>query len=213
MVLTNVIGFDVKAWDPGAPVRAFPDPQSGQVVIVKPGDPRYAEALANPAQQIVAYGAYVDLGWSNYDPNYNPAQGAPVPAFWNYYGNIKSLLANGSLPSTQWVPVYDSGCFSYENEGIYSIDNLGNRVPVSVPNYPPAVNVNAPFTYPPVVSQQGIAHLPAHIIDLYPARHAALCLEWRGLRTFFDLIAIRRIRLDAAASGSAKAEDRARAYS
>lgn len=65
----------------------------------------------------------------------------------------------------------------------------------------------------PVISQRGIAHLPAHIIDLYPARHASLRIEWRGIQTLFDLIAIRRIGRDAITSGSAKAEDRARGYS
>ncbi len=148
VILTNVIGFDVKVWDPGAPVRTFPDPNTGQPVIVKPGDPGYPKALTNSSQKIVSYGAYVDPGWSIYDPNYpnknNPPNDpqippAPTPHFWDL-GNAKSMLdahfpgdpvgnltsptypfGNPSIPRYPTYPqrVYDSGCFSYENEGIY----------------------------------------------------------------------------------------------
>jgi glycosyltransferase involved in cell wall biosynthesis len=65
----------------------------------------------------------------------------------------------------------------------------------------------------PLVSEQGVGLLPQHIMDLYPTRHHALSIEWRGIQTLFDIIAIRRIRLDAAAGESAKAEDRAHVYS
>ncbi|MGD0901207.1 MAG: type II secretion system protein [Thermoguttaceae bacterium] len=134
VVLGNVIGFDVKVWDPGAPVRSFPDPVSSLPVIVKPGDTRYAEALNNSKQKIVSYGAYVDLGWSNFDPSYSAAAGAPATHFWNYKNpNPKS----GLVPTTQCPQaVYDSYSFSYENEGIYYFDNSGNPQSVSVSNYP-----------------------------------------------------------------------------
>ena len=65
----------------------------------------------------------------------------------------------------------------------------------------------------PLVSEQGVGLMPAHIVDLYPTRQTALRLEWRGIQTLFDIIAIRRIRLDAAAGESVKAEDRAHVYS
>jgi type II secretory pathway component PulJ len=131
VVLTNVIGFDVKFWDPLAPLRSYTDPSSNQVLLVKPGDMNYSASLT-----IVSYGAYVDLGWSRFDPNYLASlpPTAPTPAFYNL-GNPKSLLNTGS------ARVYDSGCFSYENEGIYTFNNTGN--PVSVPptssSYPPGL--------------------------------------------------------------------------
>jgi glycosyltransferase involved in cell wall biosynthesis len=65
----------------------------------------------------------------------------------------------------------------------------------------------------PLVSEQGVGLLPVHIVDLYPTRLEALRLEWRGIQTLFDIIAIRRIRLDAVAGERAKAEDRAHVYS
>ncbi len=95
-----------------------------QTVIVKPGDPNYP---INPqGTSIVSYGAYVDLGWN---PNYNPPQGVPAPVFGTY-GNSKSLMNTGN------VRVYDSGCFSYENEGIYNFNNSGNPVPLKPSSYP-----------------------------------------------------------------------------
>ena len=143
VVLTNVIGFDVKAWDPGAPVRSFQDPATNQPVIVKPGDARYAEAIRNHAP-IIAYGAYVDLGWYMYDSGYpdrgdpaipptNGAQ-APAPHFWNYGSALSGLTVAGQL--TQCV--YDTYSFSYENEGIYYFDNAGtaHAVPYNSSKYP-----------------------------------------------------------------------------
>jgi hypothetical protein len=141
VVLTNVIGFDVKFWDPGAPLCSYTDPSSNQVLLLKPGDVNYPPSPTN----IVSYGAYVDLGWINYARTYlnNPLPPAvPTPAFYNL-GNPKSLLNTGS------ARVYDSGCFSYENEGIYNFNNTGN--PVSVPptssSYPPGLGQGTAGNY------------------------------------------------------------------
>jgi len=66
----------------------------------------------------------------------------------------------------------------------------------------------------PLVYEHGVGLMPAHIMDLYPTRHGALRPDWRRIiQALFDIIAIRRIRLDAAAGESAKAEDRAHVYS
>jgi type II secretory pathway component PulJ len=191
VILTNVIGFDLKVWEPGAPVRSFLDSNTSLPVVVKPGDYRYHEALLPNVnhEQIVSYGAYVDLGWEVFDPNYpNPNNGsfpkdppyppasvppvAPFTRFW-YYGNTTSMLdaqipgnpvgnlsspiypfGNPSSPKYPTFPqrVYDSGCFSYENEGIYcyffdsSTDNLTvkslnpNASQYQKPYYPSALN-------------------------------------------------------------------------
>ena len=55
VVLTNVIGFDVRVFDPQAVVSA-----AASVTGRLPGDPGYVAATAQPAD---ALGAYVDLGW------------------------------------------------------------------------------------------------------------------------------------------------------
>ena len=107
VVLTNVIGFDVKVWEP-APNQ----PNSNM-----PG--------------------YVDLGYSGGNPiqlvNYAFPQNPTVPRFQHPGVYALSLARNiapnyrYSLVATQQVPqrVYDSGCFSYENEGIYHFDANG----------------------------------------------------------------------------------------
>ena len=94
VILTNVIGFDVKVWDPGAPVITLNDTNrgfNGQAILPTdslfgaPPDetvPKMAIAAAldrldefNPTgdnDQIVGYGAYVDL-------NYMCRLGLPSP--------------------------------------------------------------------------------------------------------------------------------------
>lgn len=72
IILNNVIAFDVKAWDPGAPVfRVTGD--SGVVGVVLPGDAGYLAALGrfitSPGtgdNAPVAFGAYADLNYFGY---------------------------------------------------------------------------------------------------------------------------------------------------
>lgn len=87
VMLTNVLGFDVKIWDPGAPLVV----PAGQTLAAGPGEV-YTGDKANglqtvyqfPPNQTVSYGAFADLGWG-YDPknntNYSPPAGAPVAWF------------------------------------------------------------------------------------------------------------------------------------
>ena len=95
VILTNVIGFDVKVWDPGAPLLSY----SG--VVLAPGDPGYAIAAASGAG-ITKYGAYVDLG---YAPAYVPSGNAPRPLF--------NGLGSPLLPR-----IYDTWSVHYEHDGI-----------------------------------------------------------------------------------------------
>ena len=68
VILTNVIGFDVKAWDPTAPVLY----DSSQKRVILPGEPGYAIPPAGTVS-IISHGAYVDLGYLNtsYSAAYN----------------------------------------------------------------------------------------------------------------------------------------------
>jgi type II secretory pathway component PulJ len=93
VILTNVIGFDVKAWDPGAPVRS-----DGNVAL-GPSDPGY-QALVSNSAPVVSYGAYVDL-------NYNYGGSSDLSAFAGP-GNAKAGLAR----------VYDTWSFHYEHDGV-----------------------------------------------------------------------------------------------
>ena len=88
VILNNVIGFDVKVWDPAAPVYG------DGTAVFKPGDPGY------PTGSIVSYGAYVDLG-------YYAAAGPTLSQF----------SSNGDTASGL-VRVYDTWTTSYESDGV-----------------------------------------------------------------------------------------------
>ncbi len=155
IVLTNVIGFDVKAWDPGAPTVMD---ATGTVALV-PGDPGYLAALRTTlpsGDAIVAYGAYVDLNymcslrgaaWG--DPNYAPVAGAPVSDFFGagqarsgIRGTEPNLLGT-TLPAAAILAdifnpanfppddiyrrdsVYDTWSSHYENDGIPQFPTAG----------------------------------------------------------------------------------------
>ena len=73
VMLTNVLGWDVRAYDPTAPLYDM-----GDGTIVAPGDPGWPTAHANSGggANIAGLGAYVDLG---------------------YFPNVSTFL-NGNLP-------------------------------------------------------------------------------------------------------------------
>ena len=144
IVLTNVIGFDVKAWDPGAPTVMD---STGTVALV-PGDPGYLAALRS-GNTIVCYGAYVDLNYMcplrgnvGGNPNYTAASGAPTSLFYgagNAHSGIRGTEPNRigtSIPSAATLgdvftrgnftaddvylrdAVYDTWSTHYENDGV-----------------------------------------------------------------------------------------------
>jgi len=125
VVLNNVIGFDVKVWEPAA---------NGGI------------------------GGYVDLGYSSngkFNPLLVPPQGPSVPRF-DHWGSPKSGLA----ATAKTARVYDSYCFSYENEGIYNFNAAGVPVPVSPKNYPAGLG-----QWPAGTSTNGLADTPNGIVD------------------------------------------------
>ncbi|PWS34247.1 hypothetical protein DFH01_26865 [Falsiroseomonas bella] len=64
-----------------------------------------------------------------------------------------------------------------------------------------------------LLRERGPEGMPVHVVDLYRERGDAMRLAWRGLDTYFDWVAIRRIRRDIAADDSVKQEARAHLYS
>lgn len=150
VVLTNVIGFDVKAWDPGAPIVMY------NSTVFVPGDPGYLYALFQGGARI-GYGAYVDLnymclmgGTSGSSPTYTPSSGAPTPLFHGA-GQARSGL-RGTEPFTTTSPVrpsanslsqvlnranfpadnnmlrdavYDTWSLHYEGDGVQQFPNAG----------------------------------------------------------------------------------------
>ena len=122
VVLTNVIGFDVKAYDPAAQVRTL----SGTPSL--PGDPGYLVTLASTP----AAGCYVDLRYDDRDSGpFIPFPDPRIPgavgasAFSTVGQRIHSgvsanmvnhnRLAGGILPQ---FPVYDTWSVDYESNGM-----------------------------------------------------------------------------------------------
>jgi type II secretory pathway component PulJ len=92
VILTNVIGFDVKAWDPTAPIYAGTGAAAG--TTISPGDLTYPPAAG--ATQI-GTGAYVDLG-------YLPSGSSQFSGVGNYSSTVPR--------------VYDTWSTHYEADGL-----------------------------------------------------------------------------------------------
>ncbi len=138
VVLTNVLSFDIKVWDPGVEVRQ--DATSPTTPPLVPSDPGYRTGTSmNPKQ----YGAYVDLYYNVYDPTdptrkrANPNPLIPGSYFAaGYYGNgKKSLFAAQSLNARatydNWSAGYEyyalnapAATYNYSNNGF---DNDGTN--------------------------------------------------------------------------------------
>ena len=114
VVLTNVIGFDVRVFDPGAPVGV---PAGGDSAVV-PGDGGFAAAT------VAGNGAYVDLGW-NKGPYGVVATSGQRPRF-AHVGEPLSGLRNASGPYVwdTWSTHYESNGFDDDQDG--TIDEGSN---------------------------------------------------------------------------------------
>jgi hypothetical protein len=133
LVLNDALAFDVRVYDPGAPLY-----QAAPGTVVQPGDPgwpslAYTASQSNSPAIPAGFGAYCDLGW-NWDLTRStpqPYAGGIVPP-----ANIAWLPANSPTPLFQfphragWHPylsnppslmgfpaVYDTWSFHYENNG------------------------------------------------------------------------------------------------
>jgi hypothetical protein len=150
VILTNVIGFDVKVWDPGAPVYLDTGgtPEIQDDVVVGPGDPDYETAMTN-SWTLLSYGAYVDLGYAATIP-YVPASGAPMRLFYGP-GDLRSRLdataGNTARVYDTWSLHYehddenqdgdgssDEGTDGFDNDGINGVDDPGEME--TSPPYP-----------------------------------------------------------------------------
>jgi len=104
VILTDVIGFDVKVWDPRAPVF-----EVGGAAIL-PGDPGYLSAMTTGAP-LVSYGAYVDLNYA----------GGNAGTVFDGPGQAGSQLNTGA------ARVYDTWSSHYEhNESWIDLDGDGS---------------------------------------------------------------------------------------
>jgi len=109
VILTNVLSFDIKVWDPLAPIVA--DSVTG--TVWQPEDPGYVVALGlvgtNPTYTVLTAGAFVDLGY------YPGAAGSPPISPFAQQGNIASGLATAAGTAAR---TYDTWSFHYEQDGL-----------------------------------------------------------------------------------------------
>jgi prepilin-type N-terminal cleavage/methylation domain-containing protein len=114
VMLSNVLAWDLRVFDPGAPLFAY----QGQ--IIEPvGTNLFDNAIA--ANQLVGFGAYVDLGWDD-NGGYTAATGAPQPLFQEermvgWHPRAPNLYRGLTNPDVDYC-VYDTWSFHYEHDGI-----------------------------------------------------------------------------------------------
>jgi len=107
VVLTNVIGFDVRVYDPLGPI------QLSNGIPVSPGDPGFT-GNGTTAQR----GAYVDIGWgTNSLPNPIPVTGSYPPTNQSYFQGRGVSLQNSQLPTVFPLPTYNTWSSHYETNG------------------------------------------------------------------------------------------------
>jgi hypothetical protein len=166
VVLGNVIGFDVRAFDPEASLMRV----NASGIILQPGDPGYG--LPAIPQQAIATGAFVDLGWGRQvtvtgtfpNPILVSATRSPLPltAAFPPMGNTAFQsdgvrVANNNVGFASLVnATYDTWSSHYEfngyddnanaaiDEGANGVDDNGD----GVPDDPAENETSAPYPVP-----------------------------------------------------------------
>ena len=119
VILTNVLAFDVRVFDPSAPVRV----NAADDIALVPGDPGFA-AVPN----VVANGAYVDLGWARDRGATDPpvANIAPHAPRFADLGDSRSGLRPTNRNAGPCV--YDTWSTHYESNGFNDDAATGDTV-------------------------------------------------------------------------------------
>jgi len=153
VVLSNVLSFDIKVWDPWAQVLQDSNKPPNALV---PSDPGYSSGTT--IGQNGVFGAYVDLNWGSgvTTPKPNP-QGVPAPYFVNgSYGagnktTQTALVGTATNPATydtwsagyeSWAPSplpqptsgYNESSNGFDDLGANGVDNPNERI--TCPPYP-----------------------------------------------------------------------------
>lgn len=150
VILTDVIQFDVKCWDPGAPIFNAYDSSGNVIGTLSPGDRNYLAAgqglrlfMSDPtelANQPIGYGAYVDL---------------------NY------LCLLGDLPSPQtYIPIYGAALNTMESNPPYS-----NQVRFPRPSFAHAGDHRSPLRGEGPISTPLTLPVPASLAAPLPATY------------------------------------------
>jgi hypothetical protein len=122
VILTNVIGFDVKIWDPGAIVILRTKISDSSVSLLMPGDLDYVTAYAHLGNTYGGFsyaqsslGAYVDAG--------NPW----TPATAHFAGVGRSVGWTDPEGAQYLSSVYDTWSTHYEDVPLYAGDTRMGR--------------------------------------------------------------------------------------
>lgn len=144
VILTNVIAFDVRVFDPAAKA------QLTATQSLLPGDPGYDATTA--AKGIGASGAYVDLGWGGGSPTdiggtFPPVRLAPATGTSTICESAGVQVANAPAKTTLPAATYDTWSLHYEfngededgdgvvDEGTNGVDDNGDDLPDNPPEY------------------------------------------------------------------------------
>jgi prepilin-type N-terminal cleavage/methylation domain-containing protein len=139
VILTNVIAFDVRVFDPQA------KHEKTYIPSLIPGDPSYVASNAAGAS-----GAYVDLGWGGGSATaiggvFPPARLAPATGTSTAFESAGMLVANAPAKARLTVPTYDTWSLHYEyngededndsliDEGTNNADDNGDQLPDNTP--------------------------------------------------------------------------------
>jgi len=140
VVLTNVIGFDIRVFDPGAPVGV---PAGGDSAVV-PGESGFATA------PVTANGAYVDLGW-NKGPYGVVTTSGQRPRFAGVGEPLSGLRnATGPFVWDTWSTHYEANGVDDDKDGVTDegADGLDNDSDGKVDESPYDVDGDGLFTGP-----------------------------------------------------------------
>lgn len=178
VILNNVIGFDVKVYDPGAPIYEIQVGTSGSInkpyVAMSPGDRGFQVPTSGKP---IGYGAFVDLGWG-VNVKYPPTgTGLPLNAPSPRYRTTGNSVRSPASGATQLVRTYDTYSMHYARGGTYGsatftgkgtngFDDDNNGViddyseQETQPPYPdpdiPVMATTPQSTFPPAVGLRGV---------------------------------------------------------
>jgi len=126
IILNNVLAFDVKVYDSGAPIIVETDTGSG--TIIKPGDAGYLAAInglaAGTHDYALSFGGYVDLGYmatlpalANGLPDYVSDPSYPLPQFHHSGNPFSRLQGSAQGGGAHIAATWDSYSDHYEHDG------------------------------------------------------------------------------------------------
>lgn len=168
VILTNVIGFDVKAWDPNAPIFSYStgNPRNPTVVIL-PGEPGYIEqarllqqntqgspSAFSSGSYMPPTGAYVDLNFMARVPRYTDASNSPM-----YYPDVAPTNAyHRTLALPHFHRQGNGASLAYGTWWRFAMGETQPFVtpPVYHPDYDP--HVKQPYEYFPAVYDTWSTH-------------------------------------------------------